>query len=103
MCSKNVVSLLHCLLHFCFGLWFESCIVSSQVLTTGYCDFLRYIEDRSFRRFVEACLEETIIIYVDHLLTQVKTIVYEDNNTVVNLNITSSCMFGMVKFLNVFV
>ncbi|CAL9055807.1 unnamed protein product [Musa banksii] len=30
----------------------------------------RYIEDRSFRRFVESCLEETIVVYVDHLLTQ---------------------------------
>ncbi|KAB5512639.1 hypothetical protein DKX38_029667 [Salix brachista] len=29
-----------------------------------------YIEDRSFRRFVEACLEETMVAYVDHLLTQ---------------------------------
>ncbi|MBA0599608.1 hypothetical protein Gorai_005819 [Gossypium raimondii] len=29
-----------------------------------------YIEERSFRRFVEACLEETAIVYVDHLLTQ---------------------------------
>nr|XP_018683840.1 PREDICTED: exocyst complex component SEC6-like isoform X2 [Musa acuminata subsp. malaccensis] len=29
-----------------------------------------YIEDRSFRRFVESCLEETIVVYVDHLLTQ---------------------------------
>ncbi|KAF7144185.1 hypothetical protein RHSIM_Rhsim05G0166700 [Rhododendron simsii] len=30
----------------------------------------RYIEERSFRRFVESCLEETVVIYVDHLLTQ---------------------------------
>ncbi|XP_059454130.1 exocyst complex component SEC6-like [Corylus avellana] len=29
-----------------------------------------YIEERSFRRFVEACLEETVIVYVDHLLTE---------------------------------
>lgn len=33
--------------------------------------WLRYIEERSFRRFVEACLEETVVVYVDHLLTQV--------------------------------
>ncbi|POO00277.1 Exocyst complex component Sec [Trema orientale] len=32
--------------------------------------YLRYIEERSFRRFVEACLEETVVVYVDHLLTQ---------------------------------
>ncbi|KAL2930828.1 Exocyst complex component SEC6 [Bienertia sinuspersici] len=30
----------------------------------------RYIEERSFRRFVEACLEETVVVYVDHLLLQ---------------------------------
>ncbi|KAI3465408.1 hypothetical protein Pfo_022071 [Paulownia fortunei] len=29
-----------------------------------------YIEERSFRRLVEACLEETIVVYVDHLLVQ---------------------------------
>lgn len=33
--------------------------------------YLRYIEERSFRRFVEACLEETVVVYVDRLLTQV--------------------------------
>lgn len=33
--------------------------------------YSRYIEERSFRRFVEACLEETVVVYVDHLLTQV--------------------------------
>lgn len=32
----------------------------------------RYVEERSFRRFVEACLEETVVVYVDHLLTQVQ-------------------------------
>ncbi|KAG5070942.1 hypothetical protein JHK86_006153 [Glycine max] len=32
--------------------------------------YSRYIEERSFRRFVEACLEETVVVYVDHLLTQ---------------------------------
>jgi hypothetical protein len=31
----------------------------------------RYIEERPFRRFVEACIEETIVVYVDHLLSQV--------------------------------
>ena len=36
-----------------------------------YFGYLRYIEERSFRRFVEACLEETVIVYVDHLLIQV--------------------------------
>ncbi|GJW75641.1 exocyst complex component SEC6 [Tanacetum coccineum] len=30
----------------------------------------RYMEERSFRRFVESCLEQTVIVYVDHLLAQ---------------------------------
>ncbi|KAJ0087164.1 hypothetical protein Patl1_07908 [Pistacia atlantica] len=29
-----------------------------------------FIEERSFKRFVEACLEELVVSYVDHLLTQ---------------------------------
>ncbi|XP_047340979.1 exocyst complex component SEC6-like [Impatiens glandulifera] len=33
-------------------------------------DVKMYIEERSFKRFVEACLEETVVVYVDHLLTQ---------------------------------
>ena len=44
--------------------------------------FPRYIEERSFRRFVEACLEETIVLYVDRLLTQVKTLFLECYRTV---------------------
>lgn len=36
------------------------------------CSFpLRFLEERSYRRCVELCLEETIVVYVDHLLTQV--------------------------------
>lgn len=35
---------------------------------------VRYIEERSFRKFLEACLEETIIVYVDRLLVQVRII-----------------------------
>mgnify|MGYP000040536268 FL=1 len=31
----------------------------------------RFLEERSYRRCVESCLEETIVVYVDHLLTQV--------------------------------
>ena len=34
----------------------------------------RYIEERSFRRFLEACLEETVIVYADRLLIQVPII-----------------------------
>ncbi|XP_042012591.1 exocyst complex component SEC6-like isoform X2 [Salvia splendens] len=29
-----------------------------------------YIEERSFRQFVDACFEETIIVHVDHMLVQ---------------------------------
>ena len=32
----------------------------------------RYIEERSFRRFAEVCLEKTVVVYVDHLLMQVR-------------------------------
>ncbi|KAL0800789.1 hypothetical protein Bca101_055964 [Brassica carinata] len=35
-----------------------------------FTDVKMYVEERSFRRFVEACLEETVVVYVDHLLTQ---------------------------------
>ncbi|XP_074344692.1 exocyst complex component SEC6 isoform X2 [Apium graveolens] len=38
--------------------------------TDYFGDIKMYIEERSFRRFVESCLEETVVIYVDHLLTQ---------------------------------
>ena len=31
----------------------------------------RFVEERSYKRFAEACLEETIVIYVDRLLIQV--------------------------------
>ncbi|PKU70910.1 exocyst complex component SEC6-like [Dendrobium catenatum] len=42
-----------------------------------FTDVKIYIEERSFRRFVEACLEETIVVYTDHLLTQ-KTYIKEE-------------------------
>ncbi|THF95755.1 hypothetical protein TEA_006056 [Camellia sinensis var. sinensis] len=35
-----------------------------------FTDVKMYIEERSFRRFVEACLEETVVVYVDHLIAQ---------------------------------
>jgi len=52
--------------------WFEGLVTEYLVETFDdyYRDVKGYIEERSFRRFVEACLEETIIVYVDHLLTQ---------------------------------
>ncbi|XP_078172898.1 SEC6 [Carex rostrata] len=46
----------------------------TEYLVATYADYFAdikvYIEERSFRRFVEACLEETIVNYVEHLLTQ---------------------------------
>ncbi|KAG9455342.1 hypothetical protein H6P81_008246 [Aristolochia fimbriata] len=52
--------------------WCEGLVTEYLVATFGdyFTDVKMFIEERSFRRFVEACLEETIIIYVDRLLTQ---------------------------------
>ncbi|XP_058743586.1 exocyst complex component SEC6-like isoform X3 [Vicia villosa] len=47
--------------------------VTEEVVATfdGYFTEVRmYIEERYFGRFVEACLEETVVVYVDKLLTQ---------------------------------
>lgn len=52
--------------------WCEGQVTEYLVATFGdyFTDIKMYIEERSFRRFVEACLEETVVVYVDHLLTQ---------------------------------
>ncbi|KAI3872763.1 hypothetical protein MKW92_022405, partial [Papaver armeniacum] len=52
--------------------WCEGLVTEYLVATFGdyFSDVKMYIEERSFRRFVEACLEETVVVYVDHLLTQ---------------------------------
>lgn len=52
--------------------WCEGLVTEYLVATFGdyFTDVKMFIEERSFRRFVEACLEETIVVYVDHLLTQ---------------------------------
>ncbi|GLJ11406.1 hypothetical protein SUGI_0166340 [Cryptomeria japonica] len=52
--------------------WYEGFVTEYLVATFGdyFTDVKMYIEERSFRRFVEACLEETIVVYIDHLLTQ---------------------------------
>lgn len=52
--------------------WSEGQVTEYLVATFSdyFTDVKMYIEDRSFKRFVEACLEETIVIYVDHLLMQ---------------------------------
>ncbi|URE10916.1 exocyst complex component 3-like [Musa troglodytarum] len=47
--------------------WYEGLVTEYLIATFGnyFGDLKMYIEDRSFRRFVE-----TIVVYVDHLLTQ---------------------------------
>lgn len=52
--------------------WSEGQVTEYLIATFGdyFSDIKMYVEERSFRRFVESCLEETVIIYVDHLLTQ---------------------------------
>ncbi|KAF9615952.1 hypothetical protein IFM89_027300 [Coptis chinensis] len=52
--------------------WLEALVTEYLVETFDdyFLDAKMYIEERSFRRFVEACLEETVVRYVDHLLTQ---------------------------------
>ncbi|XAR48607.1 hypothetical protein NMG60_11031484 [Bertholletia excelsa] len=52
--------------------WSEGQVTEYLVATFGdyFTDVKMYIEERSFRRFVEACLEETVVVYVDHLLVQ---------------------------------
>ncbi|KAL1292610.1 hypothetical protein HN51_053182 [Arachis hypogaea] len=52
--------------------WSEG-LVTEYLLAT-YEDYFKevkeYIEDRSYKRLVEHCLEETVVIYVDQLLSQ---------------------------------
>uniref|UniRef100_A0A0D9VL24 Uncharacterized protein n=1 Tax=Leersia perrieri TaxID=77586 RepID=A0A0D9VL24_9ORYZ len=52
--------------------WADGMVTEYLVATFAdyFGDVKQYIEERSFRRFVEACLEQTIVVYVDHLLTQ---------------------------------
>lgn len=52
--------------------WLEAQVTEYLVATFGdyFTDVKMYIEERSFRRFVEACLEETVVVYVEHLLIQ---------------------------------
>ncbi|KAM3225115.1 hypothetical protein ACQJBY_058071 [Aegilops geniculata] len=52
--------------------WMDGMVTEYLVATFAdyFGDVKLYIEDRSFRRFVESCLEETIVVYVDHLLSQ---------------------------------
>ncbi|XP_028757898.1 exocyst complex component SEC6-like [Neltuma alba] len=44
------------------------CVV--ELLDDYFSVVKRYIDERSFRECVEACLKETVIVYIDHLLTQ---------------------------------
>lgn len=67
LCSntgKTLFIVFQCIIIFSLWPWIH-CFLGCAFLN------LRYIEERSFRRFVEACLEETVVVYVDSLLTQV--------------------------------
>ncbi|XP_006662776.1 exocyst complex component SEC6-like isoform X1 [Oryza brachyantha] len=52
--------------------WLDGMV--TEYLAATFADYFndvkQYIEESSFQRFVEACLERTIVVYVDHLLTQ---------------------------------
>jgi len=52
--------------------WYEGLVTEYLVATfTDYFgDVKLYVEERSYKRFAEACLETTIVLYVDRLLTQ---------------------------------
>ncbi|KAL9171924.1 hypothetical protein ABFS82_03G012200 [Erythranthe guttata] len=52
--------------------WLEGEVTEHLVATfiDYFSDVKMYIEERSFMQFVEACVEETIVVYVDHLLIQ---------------------------------
>ncbi|KAF5784694.1 putative exocyst complex component EXOC3/Sec6 [Helianthus annuus] len=52
--------------------WSEGQVTEYLVATFGdyFTDVKMYIEERSFRRFVESCLEQTVIVYIDHLMSQ---------------------------------
>jgi exocyst complex component 3 len=52
--------------------WMDGMVTEYLVATFAdyFGDVKLYVEERSFRRFVESCLEETIVVYVDHLLSQ---------------------------------
>ncbi|CAK9200944.1 unnamed protein product [Sphagnum troendelagicum] len=52
--------------------WYEGLVTEYLVATFAdyFGDVKLYVEERSFKRFAEACLEDTIVIYMDHLLIQ---------------------------------
>ncbi|KAK3159102.1 hypothetical protein QOZ80_2AG0145720 [Eleusine coracana subsp. coracana] len=59
--------------------WLEKMVTEYLVATLAdyFGDVKTYIEERPFRRFVEACIEKTVIVYIEHLLTQ-KNYIKED-------------------------
>ncbi|MCO5584340.1 hypothetical protein L7F22_038264 [Adiantum nelumboides] len=52
--------------------WHAGLVTEYLVATYGdyFGDIKFFLEERSFRKFVELCLEDTVVVYVDHLLTQ---------------------------------
>ncbi|MFS7975042.1 putative exocyst complex component EXOC3/Sec6 [Helianthus anomalus] len=59
--------------------WSEGQITESLVETFDdyFKDVQMFIEERSYKKFVDSCLEQTVISYVDHLLAQ-KNYIKED-------------------------
>ncbi|CAI0474972.1 unnamed protein product [Linum tenue] len=59
--------------------WLEEQV--SEYLVETFDDYFKdvkmYIDERSFRRFMEAFLKETVVVYVDHFMTQ-KNYINED-------------------------
>ncbi|KAI3717982.1 hypothetical protein L1987_69948 [Smallanthus sonchifolius] len=52
--------------------WSEGQVTEYLVETFAdyFTDVKMFVEERSFKRFVESCLEQTIVVYVDHLMSQ---------------------------------
>jgi hypothetical protein len=69
---------------------------SNQHVNVSY----RYVEERSFKRFAEACLEDTIVIYMDHLLIQVWIFLLHGDIQTFLVILASSCSF-MAVIMNV--
>ncbi|KAL8144330.1 hypothetical protein V2J09_017362 [Rumex salicifolius] len=79
--------------------WCEAQVTEYLVATFGdyFTDIKMYIEDRSFRRFVEACLEETVVVYVDHLLTQKN---YIKEETIERMRLDEEKVEGRVRTMS---
>ncbi|XP_071735133.1 exocyst complex component SEC6-like isoform X2 [Rutidosis leptorrhynchoides] len=52
--------------------WNEGQVTEYLIATFSdyFTDVNMYIEERSFRGFVESCLEQTVVVYIDHFMSQ---------------------------------